>query len=133
MKASNTHLGVRPGVGDDEQAGLAELLRDLVGEGTGGEAAGDGQAARVLGELEHRALAVRAGGDGHHVLQESGKRLNRRERRRKRERPTNEGVGSEDRRRRREESSDGRVRRGNQTPKVLPGRTTNPSLLAMPV
>lgn len=63
------HLGVRAGVGDDQQAGLAELLGDLVGEGTGGEAARDGQAPGVLGELEHRALAVRAGGDGNHVLQ----------------------------------------------------------------
>lgn len=62
------YLSVRAGVGDDQEARLAELLGDLVGEGTGGEASGDRQAAGVLGKLEHRALAVGAGGDGHHVL-----------------------------------------------------------------
>ena len=57
-------LVVRAGVGDDEQAGLLELLGDLVGEGTRGEASSDGGAAGELGELEHGALAVGAGRDG---------------------------------------------------------------------
>lgn len=62
------HLGVRARVSDDEQTRLAELLGDLVGESSGSEAAGDGQATRVLGKLEHGTLAVRSGRDRHNVL-----------------------------------------------------------------
>jgi hypothetical protein len=61
-------LRVGAGVGDDQEAGLAELLGDLVGEGTGGEASGDGLGAGVVGELEDSAHAVGAGGDGNDVL-----------------------------------------------------------------
>ncbi len=61
-------LGVGAGVGDDEEAGLLELLGDLVGEGAGGVAAGDGVGAGVVGELQHGAHAVRPGRDGDHVL-----------------------------------------------------------------
>ena len=57
-------LVVRAGVGDDEQTGLLELLGDLVGESTRGETSSNGGRSGVLGELEHRALAVRAGRDG---------------------------------------------------------------------
>jgi len=48
-------IGVR--VGHHQQTGLAEGGLDLVGEGTGGEAASDGSGVRVLGELQHGALA----------------------------------------------------------------------------
>ena len=61
-------LGVGAGVGDDQEAGLTELLGDLVGEGTGGEASGDGLGAGVVGELKDSAHAVGAGGDGDDVL-----------------------------------------------------------------
>ena len=40
---------------------------DLVGEGAGGVAAGDGGGADVARRLEHGALAVLAGGDDVHV------------------------------------------------------------------
>mmetsp|Transcript_76566 Transcript_76566/g.155408 ORF Transcript_76566/g.155408 Transcript_76566/m.155408 type:complete len:344 (+) Transcript_76566:305-1336(+) len=60
-------LVVQQGVGHDQQARLAELLGDLVGEGTRGEAAGDGLGAGVLGVLQHSALGVGARGDGDHV------------------------------------------------------------------
>jgi hypothetical protein len=56
-------LGVGPGVGDDEDTGLPELLGDLVGEGSGGDASSDGSASGVLGELEDGPLSVRAGRD----------------------------------------------------------------------
>ena len=46
-----------PGVGDEEQPGLPEGGLDLVGEGAGGEAAGDGGAADVPGlEVTYRQL-----------------------------------------------------------------------------
>mmetsp|Transcript_24000 Transcript_24000/g.46766 ORF Transcript_24000/g.46766 Transcript_24000/m.46766 type:complete len:331 (-) Transcript_24000:64-1056(-) len=50
-------------VGQQQQPRLHELVRDLVGEGTGGEAAGDGRRAGVLAVLEDGALAVWAGRD----------------------------------------------------------------------
>ncbi len=56
-------LGVGAGVGDDDQTGLLEGSSDVVGEGAGGEAAGNGNGAGVGGELEDRTLAVGAGGD----------------------------------------------------------------------
>lgn len=61
-------LGVDSGVGDDDQAGLSELLRDLVGEGTRGEAASNALRTGVVRVLEHGALAVGSGGDHHDVL-----------------------------------------------------------------
>lgn len=57
-------LGVGARVRDDDQAGLLERPGDVVGERTGGEAAGDGLGAGVGRKLEHRTLAVRTGGDG---------------------------------------------------------------------
>ncbi len=56
-------LGVGAGVGDDDQAGLLERPGDVVGEGTGGEAAGNGLGAGVRGELEDGTLAVGTGRD----------------------------------------------------------------------
>jgi len=61
-------LGVGAGVGDDQKAGLTELLGDLVGEGTGGEASSDGLGASVLGELKDGTLSVGASRDGNHIL-----------------------------------------------------------------
>mmetsp|Transcript_8315 Transcript_8315/g.21011 ORF Transcript_8315/g.21011 Transcript_8315/m.21011 type:complete len:358 (-) Transcript_8315:59-1132(-) len=55
-------LEVGAGVGDQQQTRLLELLGDLVGEGTGGEAALNALGASVLGELEHSTLGVGAGG-----------------------------------------------------------------------
>lgn len=82
----NDGLVVQTGVGDDQEAGLNELLLDLVGEGTRGEAAGDGLRSGVLqhrsvpqklapsetnssylSELEHSTLAPGAGADHAHV------------------------------------------------------------------
>ena len=40
-------LLLKPGVGDEEKPGLPEGSLDLVSEGSGGEAAGDGRAANV--------------------------------------------------------------------------------------
>src|SRR5690606_26601118 len=51
-------LGVGAGVRDDDQAGLLERTGDVVGEGTGGEAASDGLGAGVGGGLENGTLAV---------------------------------------------------------------------------
>lgn len=56
-------LGIGAGVGDDDQAGLLERPGDVVGERTGGEAAGNGLGAGVGGELEDGTLAVGAGRD----------------------------------------------------------------------
>lgn len=53
-------LGVGARVGHDDEAGLFEGARDVVGEVAGGEAACDGGGAGVGGELEDGALAVRA-------------------------------------------------------------------------
>ena len=43
-------LMVGPGVGDDQEAGLAERGLDLISEGAGGEATGDGAAAGIPGD-----------------------------------------------------------------------------------
>lgn len=51
-------LVVRSGVGEDEETGLTEGGLELVGEGPGRVAAGDGVGAGVLGELEDGPLAV---------------------------------------------------------------------------
>lgn len=56
-------LGIGAGVGDDDQAGLLERTGDVVGEGTGGEAAGNGLGAGVSGELEDGTLTVGTGRD----------------------------------------------------------------------
>lgn len=61
-------LVVSAGVGDDDEAGLLELGLDLVGEGTGDEAARGELGAGVLGELEDGALAEEADGAGDDVL-----------------------------------------------------------------
>ena len=61
-------LGIDTGISDDQKSGLSELLGDLVGEGTGGESAGNALAASVLGELQHGTLAVRAGRDHDDIL-----------------------------------------------------------------
>jgi hypothetical protein len=56
-------LGVGARVGDDDQTGLLERPGDVVGEGTGGEAAGNRLGAGVGGELEDGTLAVGTGRD----------------------------------------------------------------------
>lgn len=61
-------LGVDSGVGDDQHSGFSVLSSDLVGEGTGGESAGEGLGAGVVGELEHSSLAIRSGRDGADIL-----------------------------------------------------------------
>jgi len=61
-------LVVSAGVGDDEEAGLLELGLDLVGEGTGDEAASRELSSGVLGELEDGALTEEADGAGDDVL-----------------------------------------------------------------
>ena len=61
-------LVISAGVGDDEEAGLLELGLDLVGEGTGDEAASGELGAGVVGELEDGALTEEADGAGDDVL-----------------------------------------------------------------
>lgn len=56
-------LGVGAGVGDDDQTGLLERPGDVVGEGTGGEATGNGDGTSVSGELEDGTLTIGTGGD----------------------------------------------------------------------
>ena len=56
-------LGVGAGVGDDDQTGLLERSGDVVGEGTGGEATGNGDGTSVGGELEDGTLTIGTGGD----------------------------------------------------------------------
>mmetsp|Transcript_18331 Transcript_18331/g.46924 ORF Transcript_18331/g.46924 Transcript_18331/m.46924 type:complete len:318 (+) Transcript_18331:133-1086(+) len=60
-------LVVSARVGQEQQARLHELVGDLVGESTGGEAAGNRRRARVLAVLQDRALAVGARRDHAHV------------------------------------------------------------------
>lgn len=56
-------LLVGQGVGDDDQTRLAEGTGDVVGKGTGGEAAGNGLGTGKVGKLEGRTLSVGAGRD----------------------------------------------------------------------
>lgn len=56
-------LGVGARVGDDDQTGLLERAGDVVGEGTGGEATGDGSGTSVGSELEDGTLSVGTGRD----------------------------------------------------------------------
>lgn len=56
-------LGVGARVGDDDQTGLLEGAGDVVGEGTGGEATGDGSGTSVGRELEDGTLTVGTGRD----------------------------------------------------------------------
>ena len=56
-------LVVGQGVGDDDQTGLLEGTGDIVGEGTGGEATGNGLGTGVRGELQSGTLTVGAGRD----------------------------------------------------------------------
>lgn len=60
-------LGVGARVGDDNQAGLLERAGDVVGERTGGEAAGNGGGTSVSGELEDGTLTVGTGRDDANV------------------------------------------------------------------
>lgn len=60
-------LVVGSGIGDDQQTGLLERSGDVVGERSGGESAGNGGGATVVGELEHGSLAVGSGRDGHDI------------------------------------------------------------------
>lgn len=58
-------LGVGARIGDDDEAGFLEGAGDVVGEVTGGEAAGNGNGTGVSGELEDGTLAV--GTSGNHT------------------------------------------------------------------
>merc|ERR1719268_699957 len=59
---------IAPGVGDEEKPGLPEGSLDLVSEGSGGEAASNGRAANVPGELEDSTLSIGAAGDHIDIL-----------------------------------------------------------------
>ena len=61
-------MRIRAGIGDDQDARLAELFGDLIGKGTRGEPTSNGGGARVLRELEDRALAVGPRRNGDDVL-----------------------------------------------------------------
>lgn len=60
-------LGIGAGIGDDNQAGLLEGTGDVIGEGTGGEATGDGRSTGVSGELEDGTLTIGTGRDDANV------------------------------------------------------------------
>ena len=53
---------IRAGVSQDQEAGLAEGVLQLIREGTGGVASSNGLAPGVLREFQHRALTIRPGG-----------------------------------------------------------------------
>ena len=61
-------LGIDARVSYDQQTRLLELLGLLVGESTGGEAAGNAGSTSELGELEDSTLAERTAGDTDHIL-----------------------------------------------------------------
>lgn len=61
-------LVIGPGVGKDEEAGLAEGSLELVGEGAGSVAAGNSMSTGVLSKLKDSCLAVRPGRLDNHVL-----------------------------------------------------------------
>ena len=60
-------MGIGTRVGDDDQTGLLERARDIVGEVTGSETASDGDSSGVSGELEDCALAVGSSGNDSNV------------------------------------------------------------------
>lgn len=57
-------LVVGSGIGDNQKSGLLERSGDVVGERSGGESAGNGGGATVVGKLEHGSLSVGSGRDG---------------------------------------------------------------------
>jgi len=61
-------LVVNAGVGDDNETGLLERTSDVIGEGTGGEAAGDSLSTGVGGELEDSTVTVGTGRDHANVV-----------------------------------------------------------------
>merc|ERR1719192_1340896 len=67
VAALSDGLVVRPGVADDQQAGLAESGLDLVGEGSRGEPASHRGTVDVPGELENSSLSVGSAGTGEHI------------------------------------------------------------------
>lgn len=58
---------VLAGVADDQNAGLAELLCDLIRECAGRESASNGLGTSECAELQHRSLCVGARRDSNHV------------------------------------------------------------------
>jgi hypothetical protein len=58
---------VRNGVGKNEQAGLQEVLLDLVSEGTRGEATSNGDGTGVLGVLQDGTLTIRTSAEDAHI------------------------------------------------------------------
>ena len=59
---------VHAGVGDDDQARLLERTGDVIGEGTRGEASGDGLGTSVGGVFEDGAVAIWASRDDTNVI-----------------------------------------------------------------
>mmetsp|Transcript_7537 Transcript_7537/g.10198 ORF Transcript_7537/g.10198 Transcript_7537/m.10198 type:complete len:310 (+) Transcript_7537:390-1319(+) len=51
-------LMIGTGIREKQQTRLLELVLDLIGEGTGGMATGNGLGTSVLGKLEHRSLSI---------------------------------------------------------------------------
>jgi hypothetical protein len=60
-------LGVGAGIRDDDEAGLLERARDIVGKATGGEAAGNSDSSSVGSKLEDSTLAVGSSRDGANI------------------------------------------------------------------
>lgn len=61
-------LVVNTGVGDDDETGLLERAGDVVGEGTGGEAACDGLSTDVGSEFEDGTVTVGTSGNDTDVV-----------------------------------------------------------------
>lgn len=59
---------VHPGVGDDNETGLLERTGDVVGEGTGGETAGNGLCTGVGSVLEDGTVAVGSRRDDNDIV-----------------------------------------------------------------
>ena len=51
-------LGIGTGISDNQQTGFNELFGDIIGQSTGGPAAGGGLGADVLGALENGTLTI---------------------------------------------------------------------------
>ena len=68
VRGLNQSLSISVSVSDNQKAGLHELLLDLIGEGTGGEATRDGLDTSEVGELEDGPLSELTSGDDGDIL-----------------------------------------------------------------